>query len=158
MRLSREQFKAIKAKQAAKKAKAMDNAEFIRKMNGKAKAVSRKALVKRADDVFSLAIRARDLREFGKCPLCKKRDIACCFHFITRANHKTRWDSENAIGSCMPCNYAHEYRPHTAYQWFIKRHGLEKWDAMVERSSGLAKFSNADLQAMIKKFQKGLNP
>ena len=67
------------------------------------------------DKVFSIYIRIRDQRRFGNCVICGKRPIAVCFHFLPRGNTATRWEVDNACGSCAPCNYAEHMNRGRAY-------------------------------------------
>lgn len=110
--------------------------------------LTRKGLVRKLDEAFSIYIRARDIKIFGCCPFCQKRPIEHCFHWLTRAKYATRWDEENAIGSCAGCNYRMEFEPAIFYQWYVRRWSQDKLDALILKSNGLAKFDNYQLEAM----------
>ena len=65
-----------------------------------------KRLRKEIDSIFSMFTRIRDKRRFGGlCVLCKTRPIEVCFHFLSRGNLKTRWNTDNSCGSCRGCNF-----------------------------------------------------
>jgi len=164
-RVTRQEFAAIraraKAKAARKAEKRAENAalsqEGTQEARGGArkrqKARSRKALVKAADAAFSLHIRARDAEPFGgRCSLCQQAPIEDCAHLISRGKHSVRWDPRNAMGQCRGCNLRHEYHPQYYTAWWIKRHGEEAYQALVRDSNQIAKYSRADLEEIIAKF------
>ena len=117
---------------------------------------SRKSLVRKLDAIFSEFIRKRDILKNPICPLCKTRPISCCFHWVTRAHHKTRWDADNAIGACDGCNYRYEFDPHPMIEQFIRERGLATYERLVQKSRGIAKFSNSDLEQMASDFRQKL--
>ena len=119
----------------------------------KKKKSARRILVTKLDTAFSLYTRERDLKAVGHCAFCCK-PIEHCFHFVTRANHKTRWKELNAVGSCAGCNYRMEFDPHPFITWFINKHGVETYQALVLESHGIAKYSLDDLEGMLKEFNE----
>ena len=65
-----------------------------------------KRAVALCDSICSKVVRLRDARRFaGICPLCNTRPIEVCFHFIPRGNTSVRFEWDNLVGSCGPCNY-----------------------------------------------------
>ena len=119
----------------------------------RAKKSPRRKLVSEADRVFSLWIRNRDNKQYGHCVFCKK-PIEHCFHFITRAKYSVRWDELNCTSSCRSCNYSMEYNPHPFIKWFLDKHGLATYEALILKSNQIAKFSTEDLQGIIEKYNE----
>ena len=120
-------------------------------MNQKIKKASRKALVAKLDNIFSIYIRLLTKREYGPyCPFCHKQPISCCFHFVTRSKHIVRWDRMNAIGSCFGCNYKNEFNPHPFVQWYLKKYGQDEYDKLLFKSNQIAKFDRSDLEDLYK--------
>ena len=114
----------------------------------KRKKSERSRLRKELDKLFSLFIRTRDKRRFaGKCAFACGRPLEVAFHFLSRGNLQTRWNTDNAVGSCRGCNFnevsdRREARKaywrgwHVAFVGEVRRLELEdiarlttKWDA-----------------------------
>lgn len=56
--------------------------------------------------VFSLYIRTRGARRNnGKCEICGKGPIQCCYHFIPSRWKAIRFHPDNAAGACHACNF-----------------------------------------------------
>lgn len=112
--------------------------------------MTRKQAVKEADKWFSILVRKITDKEYGGvCPLCGIRPIQCCFHFVTRSKHIVRWDLRNAIGSCIIDNYKMEFNPHPYILWYIKKHGLEAYEQLINQSSKVANFSTGELKKIL---------
>lgn len=92
-------------------------------------------MAKKADAALSLYVRELTKRMYnGKCPLCQVGQVECCFHFIRRKRKILRWEFDNVVGACHRCNYV-EYRdPDLSRAWFIRKHGVDKYLAMVDKS------------------------
>ena len=117
----------------------------------------RKSLIKRLDEAFATEVKKRARKEFdGKCPFCGIRDIEHCFHFVTRAKYKIRWDFRNATGSCAACNYQNEFDPAPFMLWYTRKYGLAEFEKLVKDGNGISKFSNSDLEEMLKEI-RGMN-
>lgn len=56
-------------------------------------------------------------------------------HLITATKTATRWDLENVEWQCNPCNMSHEYYPEKYTEWFIEKHGFEKYKDLNRRSN-----------------------
>jgi hypothetical protein len=162
-----EEFKAIRAKMAAKKAKREEKRasmsaygpksnkkgpRSVQRLNKRPSA--RKGLVKRLDAIFSLFIRARDSKlTGGRCVLgCGM--IENCAHLITRAKHSVRWDARNATGQCYGANLRHEFDSHPYTAWYIRTNGLEAYETLVRDSNRIAKFSNAELELKLAEIER----
>lgn len=110
---------------------------------------SRKALVRKLDNVFSEFIRKRDKH----CVVCGTRENLTCGHLFSRIAYSTRWDEMNAFGQCMGCNLRHEHDAYPFTKWFIGRFGQDRWDDLHRQYSAIRKFSNQDLQALTMHFE-----
>ena len=65
----------------------------------------------RADDLFSLRIRARDGHRCRRCGSGWRLDAA---HVIRRGFHAVRWVEENAVALCRGC---HDYMGAHEFEW-----------------------------------------
>ena len=105
----------------------------------------------RADDEFSLWIRARD----GKCMRCGKPrsedNPLTCSHFWNRQHKGTRFDPENNDAVCwMPCHkYYWEKEKQGDYRDFkMKQLGAERYAALELRARRTYKEYDAILDCM----------
>jgi hypothetical protein len=113
------------------------------KEKNKPKALSRKKLMKRADDMCSLAIRKID----NNIPWDSGCEgFICNNHLITRGCHKTRFHPLNCFAGTSGANYRHEKNPIYMITWFIKRFGPDLFDELVKLSIGEAKWTNEELK------------
>jgi len=103
------------------------------------------------DIEFSLYIRNK---AGGRCERCKKPSRLECSHFYGRGGHSTRWDEENCIGICCGCHSFLGANPEDHREFFLKRLGQEKYDALVRRAHTPTKFSKEDKNEMRLKFKK----
>lgn len=131
-----------------------------RKKNPLTKAALKKQLKRlsnKADKLFSLYIRARDNRLFNKvCPLCEKKPIQCCFHFITRKRKAVRWNVQNAVGACHTCNYLENYFSDLSRYWYIKKFGVNQYLSLVENGRQDFTPTKEDLENVIITYNKML--
>lgn len=120
-----------------------------------------KSLLKRADEVFSLKIRARD----GHCqfPGCQSTNTLQCSHYIGRATKSTRFDEDNCITLCWYHHYkskdlGFEYQKQTKekhgfdgqYTLFMRRHlGKEGLAKLNRRSKVQLKLTREKLENLI---------
>lgn len=158
--MSREEFRALKAKAQARKTKRQSKA---RELWGR---VSRKGLIKRLDQIVSLWIRSK-LARLGivLCQFCQFRGkpaqpITQAFHFKSRVSYATRWLVENLWASCGACNIAFEHDVHfigRVIEWYKDKFGPDKWEWIDAKSRKGVKLSDADLQEKIREFTEGLN-
>lgn len=100
------------------------------------KKIKVKSSKKKADDIFSLIVRARD----GKCLRCGTTKNLQCAHVINRDHLAHRWDKKSCLTLCYGCHIhwwhkepleAHEwlkekYPDVFAYYWQHKQDILEK--------------------------------
>ena len=139
-----------KAMKAARAAKAKDLWPHQReKARPRRTKSARRRLIDTLDTLFSLYIRLRDKAEFkGMCVFGCGRPIECCFHIVTRGKYSVRWDERNAVGSCMIDNYKMEFNPHPFITWYIKRVGVEAYEALVRDSNRIPKHTHEDLRQL----------
>jgi hypothetical protein len=79
-----------------------------------------------------------------------------CGHLFSRQSYSTRWDEMNCYCQCKGCNNKHEYDAYPFTRYFIERYGLEAYDMLHLKHQTSKKFSDADLNEMIK-YYEGVN-
>jgi len=47
----------------------------------------------------------------------------------------------------------HEYQPERYTDWFIRKHGVKRYQALIKESNQIKKFSDTDLEELIKKYE-----
>ena len=141
----------IRAKIAAsKERKAKRESKAKELWRGRPKLPSRKKLIESLDNVLSVQVRAETMAQYGQlCPFCGKNPIQDCFHFFSRRHFKTRWDRQNVIGSCKPCNNDMNYHPGRYFAWYVREFGQEQFLALEARHRGTSHYSRTDLSAML---------
>lgn len=55
-------------------------------------------------------------------------------HYVSRGTKSTRWDEENAAALCYSCHLRFTKNPHEHTEFFVKRLGQKKYDALILRS------------------------
>lgn len=114
---------------------------------GKKREKSKIWSIKKADDEFSLWIRARDKR----CKRCGTTKGLTNSHFWPRQHKGTRFDPENCDAVCwMPCHkYYWEKEKQGDYRDFkLKQLGAVKYKAMERRARGVYPQVNAIMDCM----------
>ena len=48
----------------------------------------------------------------------------------------------------------HEYQSHIFTNWFLKKYGLKKYQKLIEESNQIKKFTDSDLEELIKKYER----
>ena len=109
----------------------------------------RKKLVAELDRVFSLFIRARD----KQCVICGKREGLTNGHLLTRTAYSTRWDEENCACVCIGCNLRHEMDASHYTLWYIRKHGLPSYEALVLKHHTPRKFTGEELKQLIERYR-----
>jgi hypothetical protein len=129
------------------------NSNKNKRLTKKIKKPTRKNLIKKLDTVFSIYIRLSNANNKGfcNCFTCGKslhwKKIQAG-HFMSRKHYSTRWDENNVKPQCSSCNvfrYGEQYI-------FSKNLGTELSEKMLELSREIVKFTDIDLQEMIKKY------
>lgn len=117
-----------------------------------AKKISKKSLVTKLDNVFSIYIRRRyAVDDISKCVTCGKEDHwknLQCGHFMSRKHMSTRWDENNCQVQCAGCNvfkYGEQYL-------FSQYLGNNLSEELYIKSKQIVKFTELDLQELIKHY------
>lgn len=90
----------------------------------------------KADALFSDLI--RELAGW-QCERCKKEfekpNMGLhCSHYHSRRNKSVRWDRENAASLCFACHRYFTENPHDHAEFFIRRLGQARYDALSIRA------------------------
>lgn len=125
------------------------------------KKTDRQKLVAALDKTFGSYIKARDKYVCFTCGKNKQmmelgRTVPQPGHLFSRVNYATRWDELNTHCQCSGCNMSHEFRPETYTLAFIKKYGVEAYERLFVKHKAVAKFSNSDLETMIKYYEQKL--
>lgn len=133
-----------------------------KKEKKKAKAgMSKPALVKKLDKVFSEYIRLRDTKpwsfEYGRCISCGRVlpwAKLQCGHYHSRIHMNTRFDERNCNAECISCNiYSADhligYRKN-----LIKKIGEKEVDMLDVRAHQSKSFSLFELQMLIEHYEE----
>ena len=116
---------------------------------------SRKALVNRADKLFSLYVRLRDSENgYGHCITCGKRlhyKDAHAGHFQKRKYLETRWDEENVNLQCSACNTFNDGEQYKYGQAIELKYGDDTADKLhVAARGGIGqKFPSSRIEEVI---------
>jgi hypothetical protein len=117
-----------------------------------AKKVTKTALVKKLDTVFSIYIRRRyAVNDIAKCVTCGKEDhwkSLQCGHFMSRKHMSTRWNEDNCQVQCAGCNvfrYGEQYK-------FSLYLGNNLAEALHIKSKEVCKFTEVELQELIQHY------
>lgn len=117
-----------------------------------AKKVTKTALVKKLDAVFSIYIRRRyAVNDISKCVTCGKEDhwkSLQCGHFMSRKHMSTRWDEDNCQVQCAGCNvfrYGEQYK-------FSLYLGNNLAEQLHIKSKEVCKFTEVELQELIQHY------
>jgi len=78
-------------------------------------------------------------------------------HFMSRKHYATRWDEENVQVQCKGCNI---FRSGEQYMFGLqldRKYGPGKAEELMQKSRGLIKLSNDDLEALVKLYATRLH-
>jgi len=100
-----------------------------------------------ADKYFSDWIRQRDDWTCQRCFTQYERPSQGlhCSHFHSRRNRSVRFDPENAVSLCMRCHLHMGENPQEHVDFFLKRLGKEKYDALFVRARTPAKVDEKEI-------------
>lgn len=117
-----------------------------------AKKITKTALVKKLDTVFSIYIRRRyAIDDIAKCVTCGKEDhwkSLQCGHFMSRKHMSTRWNEDNCQVQCAGCNvfrYGEQYK-------FSLYLGNNLAEQLHIKSKEVCKFTEVELQELIQHY------
>lgn len=122
--------------------------------------------IDKLDVLFSEYIRKRAVINMGGCEYCGKlfydkpkenggvlpawRQLDCS-HFIGRRKRSTRYDPDNAIGTCSHCNrfYLPEH-PFEHTEFFRKRLGSARLEQLIIKGNTIVKIDKETVEADLK--------
>lgn len=118
------------------------------------KAPSVSKLIKEADKLFSLLVRANgaDSEGINTCYTCKKRypiKKLQCGHFLSRYYKAARWDFDNARPQCMMCNMWKKGDPINYRINLIQEIGEERVKAVEAKRAFLPKMTLEHVQEIV---------
>ena len=122
---------------------------------------SRKYLVKKLDQVFSIYIRQKyaDKNGYVECFTCQRvyhwKKIQCG-HFQSRKYYSTRWLEDNCKPQCYSCNVMKYGEQFIFGRRLDQIYGEKTAEKLLFMSKETKKFNNFELQEMIEKY-KALN-
>tara|TARA_R100000654_G_scaffold60963_1_gene87826 strand:- start:295 stop:666 length:372 start_codon:yes stop_codon:yes gene_type:complete len=118
--------------------------------------ISRKGLIRKLDKVFSMYIRTRHAKnEIVECVTCgvkKHFSEMDAGHFVSRRHYATRWTSSNCHVQCKKCNNWGAGESYLMGKYIDKTYGEGTADELITMSRQIKKFSNQDLEDLIKQY------
>lgn len=117
--------------------------------------ITRTALVKKLDKIFSEYIRRRN-GEMVNCVTCgskahwKKMQAG---HFMSRRHMSTRWHEDNVQVQCPKCNIWDQGQQY-AYSKFL---GEIKSEELLQLSKKIVKFTDQELIEMAEQYEQKVN-
>jgi len=117
--------------------------------------ITRTALVKKLDKIFSEYIRRRN-GEIVNCVTCgskahwKKMQAG---HFMSRRHMSTRWHEDNVQVQCPKCNIWDQGQQY-AYSKFL---GEIKSEELLQLSKEIVKFTDQELIEMTEQYEQKVN-
>lgn len=122
------------------------------------KKLSRSKLVKKLDTVFSKYIRVNSANKNGYCTcvtcgVVKHWKEIQAGHFMSRKHYSTRWDERNIRTQCVGCNM---FRQGEQYKFSLFL-GKDQAEVLYLKSKETVKFTNNELEEMIKDYEAKLN-
>ena len=122
------------------------------------KKLSRSKLVKKLDTVFSKYIRISSADKSGYCTcvtcgVVKHWKEIQAGHFMSRKHYSTRWDERNVASQCVSCNMFKQGEQYK-YSLFL---GKDQAKVLYLKSKETVKFTNYELEEMIKDYEAKLN-
>jgi hypothetical protein len=124
------------------------------------KKLSRSKLVKKLDTVFSKYIRKKnaDHKGYCTCITCGKKHLwdsgkIHAGHFQSRKFYSLRWSERNVKPQCVGCNMFRQGEQYK-YSLFL---GKDEAEVLYLKSKETVKFTNYELEEMIKDYSDRLN-
>lgn len=117
-----------------------------------------KKLVKKLDKVHRLYIRKRDAKDgYFRCCSCNTLTLyenGDAGHWINCKWMATRWRDDNVHSQCRPCNRFDEGNGPGYTVFMINKYGQKHVDYLLALKRETAKFTDTELELMIKDYQK----
>lgn len=122
------------------------------------KKLSRSKLVKKLDTVFSKYIRISNADKNGYCTcvtcgVVKHWKEIQAGHFQSRKFYSLRWSERNVKPQCVGCNMFRQGEQYK-YSLFL---GKDEAEVLYLKSKETVKFTNYELEEMIKDYEAKLN-
>lgn len=114
---------------------------------------ARKKLIQELDKTVSKIVRLRDKR----CVICGSTNQLQCSHLIKRGRLSTRFDLDNCNANCNGCNLRHNNYPEFYTEWWLNKHGQEKYTELINRSQGIWKPTIPELKELLEHLKKILS-
>ena len=113
-----------------------------------------KIKIDKLDVLFSRLVR---LLACGRCEYCERPKAMKqlqCSHFHGRRKRSVRYDIDNAAGLCFTCHLYLGENPYIHTEWFKKRLGWEKFEALNIRAEIPMKVDREKMEAELKEATK----
>lgn len=118
------------------------------------KVATRKSLIKKIDGLVFQII----CQMYATCVECGSGHKPTTGHVLSRRSYATRWDFRNVFRQCWPCNYKAAMTAAASYHlWFVKRFGVEAFDALYQDWTKGRKYTRLELQNLVPEFEARLN-
>ena len=122
--------------------------------------VSRKNLIKKLDNLFSLYTRLKyaDKNGIVTCYTCgiqkHYKDYMQNGHFISRRHYILRWSEKNTRVQCYSCNVGNQGRQYEFSVKLNKEYGYDIASELLQESKKIKKFSNDELISLINRYKE----
>lgn len=163
--LSLNEFKALKVKSMARKAKIASNRALNAKLSDlrgirKPKVRTKSQEDQACWDACSLAFRTYWKKNIGHlCFVCQKNEGTQAGHIISRRKRATKYDWRNLVLICQPCNWRDANEPgyhDYVVARFISNFGASLYSELVEKSRETCPHSAVRLREMREEFNRNL--
>ena len=112
----------------------------------------RQLLRAKLDSLWAFLVKLRDRLAFGGlCRICGRRAIEVAYHLIPRGDDATRWEPENGVGACAPCNRGEQLNRSRYRAKHVRLFGKELIERLEEKARTRAMFTMADLEGIREK-------
>ena len=124
--------------------------------------VSRRNLIKKLDNLFSLYTRLKYSDKYGivECYTCGIRkhykDYMQNGHFISRRHYILRWSEKNTRVQCYSCNVGNHGRQYEFSVKLNKEYGYDISKELLQESKKIKKFSNDELISLINRYKESI--
>tara|TARA_Y100000114_G_scaffold156515_1_gene183916 strand:+ start:31 stop:441 length:411 start_codon:yes stop_codon:yes gene_type:complete len=122
--------------------------------------VSRKNLIKKLDNLFSLYTRLKyaDKNGIVTCYTCgiqkHYKDYMQNGHFISRRHYILRWSEKNTRVQCYSCNVGNQGRQYEFSVKLNEEYGYDIASELLQESKKIKKFSNDELISLINRYKE----
>lgn len=110
----------------------------------------RRKLIDKLDKLWSDKIKS-----VGKCDYCGKDTYLNSHHIFSRSNYSVRWDLDNGICLCsghhtLSSQFSAHKCPMEFSEYIKEKRGIEWFNRLRTKANSVVKYSNSDLEEMIK--------